>query len=88
MKLGRSATIPKLPRAILRQLVKRFEDSHKTGATFTDHANWLTEKGHPVARSLVHKFCQQLRELKASNPEGTDVLALYLDKLERSKICL
>jgi hypothetical protein len=84
-------TIPKItfvPRAILRQLVKRFETSHIHGYTFDDHANWMREKGYPISRSIIHRFCQELRRLKASNPDSKDVLALYLDEIERSKICL
>jgi hypothetical protein len=80
--------IAKLPRAILRQLVKRFESAHQHGYTFTDHADWLREKGYKISRSLIHRFCQQLRQLKASNPHTTDILDLYLNELERSKICL
>jgi Protein of unknown function (DUF3486) len=80
--------IAKLPRSILTKLVKRFETSHIHGYTFDHHAQWLKEKGYPISRSLIHRFCQQLRELKASNPDTTDILDLYLNEIERSKICL
>lgn len=86
-----SACIPKvakLPRPILKQLVKRFESSHVNGYTFSDHEAWLKDRGYPISRSQVHRFCLQLREIKASNPNGADVLAVYLDKVEQSKICL
>jgi hypothetical protein len=85
---GKSRTILKVPKPILRQLIRRFEESHKTRQTFTDHANWLEKKGYPVPRSIVHKFCQRLRELKAANPDSEDILDLYLDEAIRSKICL
>jgi hypothetical protein len=80
--------IAKLPRAILKQLVKRFESAHLHGYTFDHHTDWLKEKGYPISRSQIHRFCQELRELKAATPDSKDVLALYLDKIERSKICL
>jgi uncharacterized protein YpbB len=88
MKTAQIAKIAKLPRPILNQLVKRFQSSHLQGYTFDHHAQWLKDKGYPISRSQVHRFCQQLREVKASNPDGTDILAAYLDKLEQSKICL
>jgi len=86
-----SAPIPKiakLPRAILRQLVKRFESAHLHDYTFTDHADWLREKGYTISRSLIHRFCKELREVKAANPDSEDILALYLNGIEQSKICL
>lgn len=80
--------IAKLPRQVLRQLVKRLESAHLHDYTFTDHETWLTEKGYKISRTQVHRFCQQLKELKASNPDSEDVLALYLNGLERSRIYL
>jgi hypothetical protein len=80
--------IAKLPRQVLRQLVKRLESAHLHDYTFTDHETWLTEKGYKISRSQVHRFCQELKELKASNPDGEDILALYLNGLERSRIYL
>lgn len=77
--------IAKVPITILKKLVKRFEESHKTGQTFTDHANWLLEKGCKTSKLEIHRFCQQLRELKAANPDTVDILQLYLDKIEREK---
>ncbi len=80
--------IARIPRPILKQLVKRFETSHIHGYTFDHHAQWLKEKGYPISRSIIHRFCQRLREIKASNPDSEDILALYLDEATRSKICL
>lgn len=85
---GSIPKIAKIPRAILRQLVKRFEQSHQHGYTFDQHTQWLKEKGYPISRSQIHKFCERLRALKSSNPDTTDVLDLYLNEIERSKICL
>lgn len=83
-----SPKVSKLPRSILKQLVKRFETTHIHGYTFDHHVDWLKQKGYPVSRSQIHRFCKQLRELKASNPDTTDILELYLNEIERSKICL
>lgn len=80
--------IAKLPRPILRQLVKRFESAHIHNYTFDHHTDWLKEKGYPISRSIIHRFSQRLREIKASNPDGVDILAVYLDEIERSRICL
>jgi hypothetical protein len=80
--------IAKLPRPILKKLVNRFETAHLKGYTFDHHFEWLKLKGYPISRSLIHRFCQQLRELKALNPDSEDILALYLNEIERSKICL
>lgn len=80
--------IAKLPRAVLNQLVKRLESAHLHDYTFTDHSVWLSKKGHKISRSQVHRFCQELKELKASNPDGEDILALYLNGVERARIYL
>ncbi len=88
MIAARSPKVSKLPRSILKQLVKRFETTHRYGYTFDHHVDWLKGKGYPVSRSLVHRFSQRLRELKAQKPDATDILALYLDEVERSRICL
>ncbi|AFY75490.1 Protein of unknown function (DUF3486) (plasmid) [Synechococcus sp. PCC 7502] len=88
MKTAPIPKVAKLPRPILNQLVKRFESSHLHGYTFENHAQWLKDKGYPISRSVIHRFCGQLREVKASNPDGTDILAVYLDKVEQSRICL
>lgn len=87
MIAARVPQIARVPRPILNQLIERFETAHKTGETFTSHADWLKEKGYPIARSLVHKFCQKLRSLKAANP-NQDVLDVYLNQIEQSKRCL
>jgi len=80
--------IAKLPRSILKQLVKRFETAHIHGYTFDHHTQWLKDKGYPISRSLIHRFCKELREVKAANPDSEDILALYLNGIEQSKICL
>lgn len=80
--------IAKLPRAVLKQLVKRLESAHQHNFTFSDHADWLSGKGYKISTSQVHRFCQELKELKASNPDVEDILALYLDNLERARIYL
>jgi|GEM_PF-2609461 len=82
------AKISKLPRPVLRQLVRRLESAHRKELTIDDHVAWLAEKGHTISRSAVHRFIKQLRIIKASNPDGADVLALYLDEVERSGMCL
>ncbi|MBD2179502.1 DUF3486 family protein [Pseudanabaena sp. FACHB-1998] len=82
------ARISKLPRPVLRQLVKRFEQSHRKQLIIDDHVDWLAGKGYTISRSSVHRFIKQLRIIKASNPDGTDILALYLDEVERSGMCL
>ena len=80
--------IAKLPRAVLKQLVKRLKSAHLHDYTFNDHADWLSGKSHKISGSQVHRFCQELKKLKASNPDGEDILALYLDNLERARIYL
>jgi len=77
--------VSQLPREILDELVKRFLRSHLEALTFDDHAVWLKQKGHQMSRSIIHRFCQDLRKIKFENPDGADIVSIYLDRVNQSK---
>jgi len=75
----------KLPRDVLDELVERFKKSHLESWTFDDHTAWLRQKGHPIPRAIIHKFCQDLRKIKFENPDGADIVGIYLQRVAESK---
>jgi len=80
--------VSQLPRPILDELVNRFLRSHLEAWTFDDHVVWLKQKGHQISRSIIHRFCQDLRKIKFENPDGADIVSIYLDRVNQSKMIL
>ena len=74
----RSGTVATLPAEVLTAVHGRLRD----GATVTDVAAWLAERGHLVSRSAVGRYVRRWREREAERGELLELAAIVRDMAE------
>ncbi len=63
--MARASSITDLPKDVRDELKERLFESGFTH--YDEHAAWLSEIGHAVSRSAVHRFGQSLEGSRAMN---------------------
>ena len=64
---------------LLPEVLAEVHDRLRDGATVTDLAAWLSERGHAVSRSAVGRYVRRWREREAERVETLELAAIVGD---------